>query len=393
VHHHRSIALLLGIALALIAGGQARADSWSPPQRTIYYSPSRSVRVIVTPHFPARPDDRPYVQDASGPSAPDMASAELQSREGRGSWRTRWRGPLRNPVMPVGALVADSGRHFVAFDDWGGTGTGPNVVAIYGADGRLVRSYRLDEFVPAYMVDTFATSVSSLYWQGEGTRIDGDLLRLAIVEPGNHLLATARGFFVDIDLETGSVAPIADSDLARWRPRACELHRLAVASHNGHIERQRAALTGPTSGEQDEREVWESYGYQAASRLYWPNVPLVITLPEAGGELYAMNLRSFRHFLTAPPENPDDRRVFVAASQGTLVAEVERAAAQLRPGRLARLEMTFVADAVHWPRIAAALAASGARLRQVDPAVPLPQHARVLETLPAPRTVDPQCDE
>jgi hypothetical protein len=317
----------------------------------------------------------------------------LQHRDAHGRWRTQWEGPLRNEVMPVNALVADSGLYFATLDDWGGTGSGPNVVVIYRADGNRVRSYRLEEVVPAYMVDAFARSVSSLHWQGEGTRIEGRYLRLSIVEPGGELPATAPAFFVDIDLATGSVMPIPDSDLVRWRPRACEIHRRAVAAHQAYIDRERADLIAPIS---ETAEAWESYGYQVAIRLYWPNVPLVIRLPEAADRFYAMNLSSFRHFLVTPAENQNpagDRRVFVAVRQSDLVAEVERAATLLPRGRLAGVEMTFVADIPHWPRIVAALAPSGVALRQVDPSAPLPQQAHRLTELPSERVVDPVCAE
>lgn len=369
----------------------ARADSWAAPRRTTYYSENRMVRLIVTPHIPADRSRWPFSERPRGPSAPDMARGVLQHRDDRDRWRTQWQGPLRNEVMPVAAMVANSGRYFVTFDDWGGTGTGPNVVVIYGADGSPVRSYGLDDVVPAYMIDTFARSVSSLYWQGQGTRIESGQLRLAIVEPGSDLPATARAFFVDIDLATGSVAPIGGADLIRWRPRACELHRRAVADHQRYIERERVDLAAPTS---EETEVWEGYGYQVASRLYWPNIPLVIRLPEAAEDFYAMTLSSFRHFLVTPAENQNpagDRRVFLAIRQRDLVAEVETAAALLPRGRLAGVEMTFVADVAHWPRIVAALALSGATLRQVDPSAPLPQQARRLAELPSERAVDPGC--
>jgi len=385
------LAVLFHLLVALLPTSPAAADSWMAPRLTTYYSANRTHRLTVTPHVPTDRNLRPYVTEPRGPSASNSARAVLQHRDVQGRWRTQWEGPLRNEVMPVNALVADSGLYFATFDDWGGTGSGPNVVVIYRADGNRVRSYRLEEVVPAYMVDAFARSVSSLHWQGEGTRFEGGHLRLSIVEPGGELFATARALFVDIDLATGSVMPIPDSDLVRWRPRACEIHRRAVAALRAYIDGERADLTAPTS---ETAEAWESYGYQVANRLYSPNVPLVIRLPEAADRFYAMNLSSFRHFLVTPAENQDpegDRRVFVAVRQNDLVAEVERAAALLPRGRLAGVEMTFVADGSHWPRIVAALARSGAALRQVDPSVPLPQQARRLAELPSERVVDPAC--
>lgn len=299
-----------------------------------------------------------------------------------------WERPLVNDVSPASAVVSNDGAHVVTFDNWYSHGLGDNVVVIYDASGNPIQSLRLDGVVPGYMIDAFGRSVSSLYWQGEGTRIDGSRLRLAIVEPGAEFPSSARGFFVDVDLATGTVAPIADADLMRWRPRACEAHRRAVAELQQFLDRQRASLVAPAS---TDPQAWERYGYEVAGRLYWPNIPLVIELPEVQNELYSMNLTSFRTFLARPAEDEADRRVFVAVRQERLVAEVEQAAARLRPGGLAGVEMTFVADAAHWPRIAAALSASGARLRQVDPAVPLPHQPDYLGELPPSRTVDSAC--
>jgi hypothetical protein len=305
-----------------------------------------------------------------------------------GRWRTVWQRPLVNDVSPVSALVSNDGAHVVTFDNWHSIGLGNNVVVIYGADGNPVRSLRLDESVPVYIIDSFPRSVSSLYWQGEGTRIEGGRLHLAILEPGSDFPSTVRGFFIDIDLATGAVGPIAEADLTRWRPRACEAHRRVVAELRQFIERERADLTAPTL---EESPAWERYGFQVASRLYWPNIPLVIRLPEVQDEFYSMNLTSFRNFLVQPAGDAPDRRVFVAARQERLAAEIERAAAGLRPGRLAGVEMTFIAGSAHWPRIVAALGTSGARLRQVDPATPLPPQSQYVAELPPPRALDPVC--
>ena len=384
-------ATLTGLVLSV----GVRADSWMPPEVETYFSADGRARLTVTPRGVDDPlqyfEDKERGREPAGQrpgSAPTRAAGRLELRGEDGSWNMLWERPLLNEVAPVSALVSNDGAYVVTFDNWHSIGVGSNVVVIYGAEGDAVRSFRLDEVVPAYMTDAFATSVSSRYWHGQGTRIEGGQLRLAIVEPGSDLLTSARAFYVDIDLATGSVAPIGDADLARWRPRACEEHRRVVAEVQRYVESERADLTAPTSSDP---EAWESYGYQVARRLYWPNIPLVISLPTPRKDMYAMHLTSFRHFLVAPAEEPGDRRVFVGDLQDRLVTEVERAAAGLRPAQLTGVEMTFVADAAHWPRIAAALAASGASLRQVDPAAPLPQQARLIAELPTPPTVDPAC--
>jgi hypothetical protein len=116
------VALALLAFATLGAPAPARADSWVPPHRTIYYSANRAVRLIVIPHVPADRQQRPYFGEVRGPSAAGVAHGLLQRRNARGRWIRQWEGPLRNEVMPVAALIAGSGRYFVTFDDWGGPG-------------------------------------------------------------------------------------------------------------------------------------------------------------------------------------------------------------------------------------------------------------------------------
>jgi hypothetical protein len=74
-----------------------------------------------------------------------------------------------------------------------------------------------------------------------------------------------------------------------------------------------------------------------------------------------------------------------------MVTEVERAARKIKPGKLTGVDMRFFADGAHWPRIRDALKASGAKLVQIDPSVPIPARTDDIAKLPTERTVDPAC--
>jgi len=77
-----------------------------------------------------------------------------------------WRTILENTVSPVSALVSDSGRLVITFDEWGRVGY-RNAVVVYGRDGKLKRSYELGDILRWDQVLRVPTSVSSRWWSGE----------------------------------------------------------------------------------------------------------------------------------------------------------------------------------------------------------------------------------
>lgn len=70
---------------------------------------------------------------------------------------------LANPIAPVDVLVSNTGA-FLTFDNWHNLGYG-KTVAIYGDDGRLVRSYELEGLYPADKLSKISASVSSRHWR------------------------------------------------------------------------------------------------------------------------------------------------------------------------------------------------------------------------------------
>ncbi|MGQ0659336.1 hypothetical protein [Sphingosinicella sp.] len=256
--------LALLIVAAMSPMQPARADSWVAPRVTTYYSPSRAVRLIVTPHFPT--DNPPYVNRPRGPSAPDRARAVLQRRDSRGRWVAWWQGPLVNEVAPVDALVADSGRYFVAFDDWGDTGNGPNVVVIYGDDGRVIRALSLTDLVPRDYIEALMRSSFSIWWTGGGHRISEDGERLLVsmgIPSAEQILSPTDHFALAVSLATG--AP--DRSGSEW-DRAMTA---AAAATNAQRERhadQLAFMTEPLRvPHSSDRGAWDAYLHEAFKRL------------------------------------------------------------------------------------------------------------------------------
>lgn len=78
----------------------------------------------------------------------DVCTATLYERKFLVWYAPKWTAPLSNRVAPVSALVSDSGRYVVTFDNWDQVGYGDDVVAVYdGSNGTLLWKYRLE--VPA----------------------------------------------------------------------------------------------------------------------------------------------------------------------------------------------------------------------------------------------------
>ncbi|KTE85884.1 hypothetical protein ATE72_01205 [Sphingopyxis sp. HXXIV] len=386
-------------ALFALAVAPARADSWMSPQIATYVSASGQYRLTVVPreigsqlaYFEAK------VRGETLPE-PEGPLGRFERLEG-GQWVSVWSRALLNEVAPVDALVSDDGQRVVTFDNWHSVGHGDHVVVLYGADGGLIRSLRLDQIVPAYFIDGLPASTSSIHWRNGEPRFAGGMLELAVSEAGRE-----GSFPVRIALADAAVEPIAPDRLAALAPKMCATHIERVAAFNGYIAYARGDLAYPTSPDKD---VWRRYLHHATERLKPRGEPkdadaraadpYARLFGETTFELLdkdaymADDFRDdFRQALAAPL--PDlRRRWFAARDQDMLVAEVERAAKKIKPGQLVGVDMRFLADAAHWPRISGALAASGATLTQVDIGVPIPPHPDDLSKLPSERTVDPAC--
>lgn len=371
----RHLKVLGRLALALLAlslSTVAVADSWVPPERTTYFSANRAYRLIVTPHIPADRDLWPFTGRPRGPSAPDKAHGMLQHRDANGRWRAQWRGPLRNPVMPVEAMVADSGRYFVTFDDWGGTGHGPNVVVIYHGTGRTIRALSILDLLPEYYVRTLQSSFSSVRWGGRHSfSADGEKLRLALALPGESIFPSSY-FTHSVTLETGE--PFARAG-AEW-DRAMAA---SVAWRVAEQDRQAAYfafMTEPlTAPKSSDRAAWDEYLTEAFKRLAPDgemNNPWNMLVRQPG----------------APPYDgafsPDPKTIFeqrnlpsaiaIASPEGAALAPaLQPLLERRRPGWLRRVRLYIVADDAAWPDLIRLFLPSGATMIQIDPVEPIPQ--------------------
>jgi hypothetical protein len=98
-----------------------------------------------------------------------------------------WECELSNDVAPVSALVSDSGKYVVTFDDWHRVGRGENVVVIYGPRGRRIGRHSLETLLSPGQRRRLAMSVSSTWW-GHGHYLDEKNAQVVLrVATGDYL--------------------------------------------------------------------------------------------------------------------------------------------------------------------------------------------------------------
>jgi hypothetical protein len=371
VNVHGLALRLLAVLLGLVLASAAQADSWVPPHRTTYYSENRAVRLIVTPHAPADPQQRPYTGEVRGPSAADMARGLLQRRDGRGLWSRQWEGPLRNEVMPVAALVADSGRYFVTFDDWGGAGTGPNVIVIYDGAGRLIRALSLADLVSEDYALALWHTFASIFWGGEHRfSADGERLVLEIASPEDEMYQGGGPLTLEVALATGRVTPPAG---LAWE-NALAVSARVRAEQRARAARRLAYMTDPLLGPVDgDRNAWQQYLTEAYYRLFpGPVHPTGWSLSRPGEPRYAED----RHFVATilrSPLHPDVAILLASPDEEDLIGFLGETLGRIPPGSWRGNSLYVAADDENWPRIAALIEPTGATPVQVDPTESIPQ--------------------
>ena len=189
VSNLRLLAFLVACACAVPT--PAHADSWARPVVREIFSASRDHFVRIVPG-----DDLGAVVGFAGSAKGKPAIAEYYRRFPDRSYRLVQSVPLLNPVAPVDAFVSNDGR-LVTVDNWHNRGYG-QVLAVYGADGRLVKSYALSELFPKAAVDAFPHSVSSIHWHQGPVYLNQDQRTL--------YLMVAEGHDLVLGLETGRFA-------------------------------------------------------------------------------------------------------------------------------------------------------------------------------------------
>jgi hypothetical protein len=370
-------------AVLLMTSSAAWADRWAPPSKETYTSADKQARLTVTPrnlksalaYFEDKVEGREPAGAPKGTKA-TSATALLEMRTSAGRWEQAWAGSLTNEVAPVEAFVANKGQGFVTFDNWHSMGFGPNVIAIYDRDGRLVRQLGLSDLFPDWYVAALPRSVSSIHWR-QGPRIssDGSELLVPVVQPSTDNSSFVDPKTLDLVIRMADGAPIG-LDQPQWKRAMINAAATARQNcqdlRNATTERNAPISAPSTAKEQD----WHHYLRETQYRTKWSDDPpgpstTVLRLPTAAD--FQASVEWLEEKLTETAVIEHDLRAIGSPDIARLTSEIERIGSGIAVGQLKDVDLVIIADAAHADRIRSALAKSGAALEIIDPKQSFPQ--------------------
>jgi hypothetical protein len=365
----RALGLLaVAMILASIAPPPSCADSWVLPTATTYTSCAGHARITVTPrdlesqlgYFEDKVEKvDPAGQKKGGASA---ASARLERLVGR-QWQVVWEHQIANDVAPVSALVRDDGEYAVTFDDWHGTGYGPNAVAIYGAGGQLVRALALSDVVPADYIKALPHSVSSIQWRRDPRfSPDGQKVIIPVVIPSEDFVSDSTTIDIAVDLSDGKVSPI---NPVAW-DAAVVTGRKVLAAQIANQASAKAAFIAPLLGPKTnvERE-WHDYLREAVGRLIGDDeTPSTTVLRFPGANDYAVSETWVHDALT---ESYADKVALASLSEPNLVTVLKEVTSKLPDRSLSKVTAFIAVSDRSWPAVVATMQRTGAKIVQLDP--------------------------
>lgn len=370
---------LILVCLAMTAGS-VKADSWPMPSTEATLSADGRFRFTVTPAPIANQveyfREEITAQKSGKPVERPAPLGLLERRVSKGKWEPVWAGPLANPVAPVTVLVADDGRHVVTFDNWHSMGFGPETIAIYGPEGKLVRALALTDLMPQEVIDALPRSVSSISWrESERFSADGASVIVDLPVPGQGWQKEKpETFSFAIAFADGTVSAPSP---AQWQAVLAAAARVAEAERRAEAERV-AYLTNPLKVPPGcEERVWHEYLREAHARLSTePPFELstaTTVLFERDHPRYRESLKWLRDEVADVWDFPTNAAFASPCDPDGLVAAFNKAVKRLKPGSAVNATYWISAPKPHFAAIARLVAPTGAKTVWIDPATPIPQ--------------------
>lgn len=358
----------------LLVPAAAMADTWMLPKIETYYSSDRRARLTVFPNSinPAQ------LGLSSDRTAKARGTAERLDVNGR--WTAVWKRPLTNEVSPANVLVSSSARYTITFNDWYSAGYGPNVVAIYGPSGSIIRSLSLADILPSYYIKALPHSISSIWWGGEHHILEArDELILKIAVPSASE-DWSKGSYVDlpVQLSTGKVRPSAKPEWHSALKQAFSVSKAKQAAEVSAEKLFRSPLKGPINSE--ERE-WHGYLLEAFFRLdmdWKEGYPDTNVLRLPGASDYKLSERHLRDAMLEKESTADVVMIASLSPPAHLVKVLKVIGQEVRPGALGKARIYVAVPSSYRADVAAALAPTGAQFIHLDPEKPIPQRSERL---------------
>ncbi|MBX9858863.1 MAG: hypothetical protein K2Y20_04635 [Sphingomonas sp.] len=366
--------LAFATVLVSVTPATSCADSWALPATETYSSCSGNARLTVTPRdLESQLDyfeDKVRKVDPAGQKkrGARQASARLERLIDK-RWQLVWEHHLANDVAPVSALVRDDGAYAVTFDNWHGMGYGPNVVVVYGQDGKMVRALALSDLVPPDYIKALPHSVSSIRWRREPRfSLDGQRVLIPVVIPSEEFNADPATIDLAVELADGKVSP---SNPTAW-DAALATGRKVLAAKVASDEAAKAAFLAPLLGPKaNTQREWHDYLREAVGRLSGDKITpstTVLRLPDAAdyseSEIWVHD---------AVTESYSDNVALASLSEPNLVAVLGKIASKLPNRSLSKVRVFIAVSDQNWPAVVAAMKHTGARVVQLNPAKAIPQ--------------------
>jgi hypothetical protein len=182
----RKFILVLG-SIVLCLSFPATADEWGAPNPVSFNSRGFG---YVAEMFPPRSRQNSTVK----PICYFYEVAYPGGTEWKIDTKLKWKAPLVNDLMPYQAVVSTKGR-LVTLNEYGALGY-KNTVAIYSQVGALIKTYPLDEIIPASDSGKIETSESSRWW-------NKDAKYYFLENPGRLYIVLPSGKVAEFHLNTG----------------------------------------------------------------------------------------------------------------------------------------------------------------------------------------------
>ena len=208
----------VGLALLCLLPAAAKADEWALPADSTYQSQNGQFQFVVA-------------VGSLSVSPPKEPSGTLRRKSGA-QWEGVWTNQLVNGISPVQAMVHDSGRYVVTFDEYHSVGQNP--VVIYGEHGRLIAHLSLAD-LKLENHPKITRSVSSYWWNEYAVLLFGPS-PMTGNKPWRRNLEDSLfirlfwGEVVDIDLASGKVR-----DDAWWKGLAPEHATAMMRAKNDYL--------------------------------------------------------------------------------------------------------------------------------------------------------------
>jgi hypothetical protein len=377
---------LLGLAFALCPV-RAFADEWLPPKVETYYSQNHHARFTVTPRDISNPlayfDGKVRNEQLAGQrpgSKQTVARGILEKQDSDRHWTVVWDRALVNDVSPVSAVVANSARYVVTFDNWHSMGWGNDAVVVYGPGGSIIRSLGLNDILPGDYVYALPRSVSSIWWSGEHRIAEPNdilILKVAIPSEGDDR-SNPQYAELPILLATGQVqSPAAGS----WQQALAQATRAAQskrAAEEANDLRFKSPLVAPKNTVEPD---WHTYLGEAFYRLDpdWKESgawTTVLRSPDA--EDYAPSEGWVREDLEGKGIG-DVIMLASPASPEKLIIIMETTIPKLKRDVLKGKRVYVCVPIALRDRAEKALVPTGAKFIYLDPDLPIPQRPERLK--------------